>query len=141
MTDIFERTLDTGLANVPALADAFANWSETAKLVPQDVSHVNLVLEELVTNAIRHGLGEERPGWIRVRVERHDGYLALELRDSARPFDPFKVPPPDLTLDVEKRQVGGLGVHFVRAFMDEWQYERQGDENVVSLIKRLQRDG
>ncbi len=133
----FEQRIATDLACIPALAESFAAWGEHAALTDQEVFQVNLVMEELVTNVIVHGLGQGRPGRIFVRVEHRGDHLAIELRDSAAPFDPFQVPPPSLTADIDGREVGGLGVHFVRTMMDGWSYARNGDENVVSLRKRL----
>ena len=134
----FEQTLGTDLARIPELAQAFDAWAGPAGVATGEAYHINLVIEELVTNVIRHGLGEGRPGTICLRVHRLEGpELSIELRDDAPPFDPFEVPPPSLTSDLDERAVGGLGVHFVRALMDEHRYLREGDHNVVLLRKRL----
>ncbi len=133
----FEQRLATDLAGISALAVSFAAWGEHAALTEKDIFQINLVLEELVTNVIVHGLGTGQPGWIWLRVVHCGDCLTIELRDSAPPFDPFQVPPPKLTGDLDEREVGGLGVHFVRTMMDEWSYSRDSGENVVSLRKML----
>jgi serine/threonine-protein kinase RsbW/sigma-B regulation protein RsbU (phosphoserine phosphatase) len=134
----FEQTLGTDLAHIPELAKAFDAWAARAGVATGDAYHVNLVVEELVTNVIRHGLGIGHPGTISLRVRQSaEQVLDIELRDDAPPFDPFEVPPPSLTADLDERAVGGLGVHFVRAFMDEHRYLREGGHNVVLLQKRL----
>ena len=136
----FEQTLGTDLAGIAPLADAFSAWAAAARIAPSQVYHVNVVLDELVTNTILHGLGEGRPGRIRIRVRRHGNMLEAELRDDAPAFNPFEMPPPSLVAALDERAVGGLGVHFVRTLMDGHAYARDGDENVVSLRKRL-KDG
>ncbi len=137
----FEQSLVSDLACIRGLADGLTAWGQRAALNDREIFQVNLVLEELVTNVIVHGLGLGRPGAIRVRVSHHGGGLAIELRDTAPPFDPFQVPPPSLTASLEEREVGGLGVHFVRTAMDEWSYSREGAENVVRLGKKLAGSG
>lgn len=139
VTTDFEQTLGTDLAQIPRLADAFGAWAAGAGVEAADVHRVNVVLEELVVNAIVHGLGASRPGRVRVRVRREGDALEAELRDDAPPFDPFEIPPPSLTASLEEREIGGLGVHFVKTLMDEWRYAREGGENVVVLRKRLGR--
>ena len=136
----FEQTLGTDLAGIAPLADAFSAWAGAARIPPSQVYHVNVVLDELVTNTILHGLGEGRPGRIRIRVRRRADVLEAELRDDAPAFNPFEVPPPSLVAALDERAVGGLGVHFVRTLMDGHAYAREGDENVVSLRKFLKND-
>ncbi len=60
-----------------------------------------------------------------------------EISDDGVAFDPLKVPPPDLTADLESRPIGGLGVHFVKTLMDEVAYRREGDRNVLTMRKRF----
>ena len=133
----FEQTLGTDLAAIAPLADAFSVWAHAARIAPSQAYHVNVVLEELVTNTILHGLGEGRPGRMRVRARRLGDVLEAELHDDAPPFNPFEMPPPNLVAALDERAVGGLGVHFVRTLMDGHAYAREGGENVVSLRKRL----
>ena len=52
----------------------------------------------------------------------------------------FSQPQPDFSLSIEDREIGGLGIHFVREFMDDFSYERQGAHNRVSLVKHLHED-
>ena len=41
------------------------------------------------------------------------------------------------SLSAEERPIGGLGIHLVRQLMDEVHYERQGDKNILTLVKKL----
>jgi serine/threonine-protein kinase RsbW len=133
----FERLLGTDLTDIAALASSFADWGARAALTQREIHQVNVVLEELVTNVIVHGLGVGGPGWVRLRIARQGDYLALELRDNAPPFDPFQASLPQLDADIEARTIGGLGVHLVRTLVDECGYARSGGQNIVRLRKRL----
>jgi anti-sigma regulatory factor (Ser/Thr protein kinase) len=96
-----------------------------------------LVLEEVLTNVIRHGYGVEAEGRIDLFAEVRDGRLRLEVRDQARPFDPLDAAPPDLDADPRERPVGGLGIYLVRKLMDRVEYRRREDENVLVMEKQL----
>jgi serine/threonine-protein kinase RsbW len=61
----------------------------------------------------------------------------VEVEDDGRPFDPLLVPPPDLTLPLERRPIGGLGIHLIRSLMDEVAYARHDGRNVLKMAKRL----
>jgi anti-sigma regulatory factor (Ser/Thr protein kinase) len=57
--------------------------------------------------------------------------------DRGRPFSPDDAAPPDLDAAWDERPVGGLGWHLVRSVVDEVRYRREGSENRLTLIKRL----
>ena len=38
---------------------------------------------------------------------------------------------------IEDRQIGGLGIHFVRELMNRVDYKRAGDKNIVILMKNF----
>jgi anti-sigma regulatory factor (Ser/Thr protein kinase) len=95
-----------------------------------------LALEEAVANVINHGL----PGWppphrVLVRLEIGADRVAAEVIDNGRPFDPTSAPPPDLSLPLEERQPGALGIPLIRGLMDGLDYRRSGDSNILRLHK------
>ena len=137
MSASFERRLTADLSSIVSLADEVTRWGSEAGLAEAAVFQINLVLEELATNVITHGLGAGQPGSINVRIERTGDRLEIVLTDDARPFDPFSMPSPDVTADIEDRPIGGLGVHLIRMLMDEWGYARVSGQNVVWLRKTL----
>ena len=63
--------------------------------------------------------------------------VRLVIRDWGPPFNPFAAQALDLSLDVEHRPVGGLGIHFMTTMTDERSYERQGKMNVLTFAFRL----
>jgi anti-sigma regulatory factor (Ser/Thr protein kinase) len=72
---------------------------------------LNLVLEELFTNTVRHGHGGDcdAPVWVTLAREGND--IRVVYEDNAPPFNPYGRLPtqsPDTTL--EMRKLGGLGV-------------------------------
>lgn len=104
----------------------------------QDVTYaIVLGLEEVATNVVRHGGGDPGSSEIEIDVVSTDDEVRIEVRDSGRAFDPFhEAPEPDLDAGVEEREIGGLGVHFVKVLMDETAYSREGGRNHVTMVKR-----
>ena len=93
-------------------------------------------LDEAVSNIIIHGY-HGQPGSIEVEVEKEKEALVIRLRDQSPLFDPTLVPPPDLTLPLEERRLGGLGIHLIRCFTDSMAYRvtPEGD-NELTLMKK-----
>ena len=53
--------------------------------------------------------------------------------DDGVPYDPTAEEEPDVTLAMEERPVGGLGLHMVRKMTASMTYERAEDENRLTL--------
>jgi serine/threonine-protein kinase RsbW len=100
------------------------------------IPNVILAVDEAVSNIIAHGY-RGQGGGIEIEVSREGDALVIRLRDEAAPFDPTNVPPPDLTLPLEQRAAGGLGIHLIRRVMDEMTHRvtPQGG-NELTLVKR-----
>lgn len=103
---------------------------------PDEAGDVVLALDELATNSTLHGY-HGRPGTLEIALRRRGPDLIAVLRDKAVPFDPTTIPPPDLTLPLEVRPVGGVGLHLVRNMVDELRYRApaQGG-NEITLVKK-----
>lgn len=105
--------------------------------VTEEVVHdLDLALDEVLGNILRHGYGPGVPGEIHLVLEFDRETIRLEVRDRARPFNPLDVPEPDLDVDLEDRPVGGLGVHILRRVMDRVEYAREAGENRMTLERK-----
>ncbi len=84
---------------------------------------ITLILEELYTNTITHGASDGRDIFIEVNLGIDKNELVMTYKDNGIPFNVLKLPDPDLTASIEKREVGGLGVHYVKTLTDSVEYD------------------
>jgi serine/threonine-protein kinase RsbW len=98
---------------------------------------VNLALDELVTNAVLYGFDDPTGKEVLVKIATAGSELIASVCDGGRPFNPLDVKPPDLSAPLEDRELGGLGVHLVRSLMDHVSYVREGDQNVLTVRKKI----
>ena len=101
---------------------------------------LDIILEELMVNAIRHGGIEGEPDAITVALCVDRQGLRLVYEDRGAPFDPLSVRPPDFDTPHDRWPIGRLGVQLVRRLLDEARYERAGDRNRLTLTKALARE-
>lgn len=125
------------IEELPGVSEAVEALAEEQGWAPDLTYAVVLGLEEVATNVVRHGGGEEGGSEIEIEVASSDDEIRVEVRDSGKAFDPFhEAPEPDLDAGVEERKIGGLGVHFVKMLMDETSYSREAGRNHVTMVKR-----
>jgi serine/threonine-protein kinase RsbW len=133
--------LDGKLSELPRLVAETARFCQQHALDETAEFQLNLVLEELFTNAIRHGGCEGMRHAARVRLEVLAGGVVIEFADRGAPFDPTKAPAPDLDAPLESRQIGGLGIHLVRQIVRDLRYERVGDWNRLTMRRPSEEEG
>jgi serine/threonine-protein kinase RsbW len=102
----------------------------------EPVSELQIAVNEAITNIILPGY-QGKSGFIEIFVERETNDIHLRLLDSAPAFDPTSVPPPDVTVPLERRPYGGMGIHMMRSFSDVLIYRLTADGmNELIFVKR-----
>lgn len=97
------------------------------------VSQVDLVLEEILVNAIHYAYPGDH-GDIEVECQaENSGKFRLTVKDWGIAFNPLEQAPPDLSSDITCRQVGGLGIHFVKQMTERLHYEYLAGCNVLTM--------
>lgn len=131
--------LRNSLSEISRIAGAVDHFFETHNLPPAAQMHVTLAIDELVTNAISYGFpdGAEHEAAITIQLSIQNGEIVAVMEDCGKPFNPLSVPPPDTSLSVDERQIGGLGVHFVRQFMTHIDYQHIDGRNRLTMRKTL----
>jgi anti-sigma regulatory factor (Ser/Thr protein kinase) len=123
-------------AIAPASATA-EGWLESYHPSPQVLNLVLLAIEELVTNCIQYGYDDSEEHTVVIVLSMSESNLTMNVIDDGHPFDPLRSPPPNLSLDIQDRPIGGLGIHLLRQLADHIEYERRDGTNRLTLTKQL----
>lgn len=97
-----------------------------------------MALDEALTNVVLYAYPKERPGTVNIRIRRDDNTVTAEIVDHGKPFDPTAHPEPDISLPIDKRPIGGLGIHMIRNLVTSLQYRREADANHLILTTSLE---
>jgi anti-sigma regulatory factor (Ser/Thr protein kinase) len=138
MSKSLQLTLRNHVSEIGRLVERIEGFGQEAGL-PDDVTfRLTLALDEIVSNVIRHGLDAGSSQTVSVTLDIADGIVTATVVDDGRPFDPHDAPQPNLDAPIEERTPGGLGVHLVKASMDEVIYRRDGSRNVLTMKTSVQ---
>jgi anti-sigma regulatory factor (Ser/Thr protein kinase) len=105
--------------------------------IPDRILHgLALALEECGCNIVTHALGRDARQKFRVAVEHQPGRILIELRDGGPEFDLTGFTRSSSPA-ADDEPCGGWGIQIVRRYTDAIRYCREGNENVLLLIKHL----
>ena len=128
------------IQQIPTLAE----WIDSLGIPSELNMPVNLALEEAVSNVMLYAYPDVKNGQVLVEfvrscidINKPQEQIVFIISDGGTPFDPTQQPPADISLSLEDRAIGGLGIHLVLQLMDEVHYERVDEKNVLTLIKRI----
>ncbi len=136
--------------NIEELSGLYENielLAEEWEFPPALTMNLNLVMEEAVSNVILYGFDDNVEHDIHIFLTLSDiidnqntvkdSELRIVIRDDGKPFDPTTNEDPDVSLAIEDRPVGGLGIFLMRRIMDKVEYHRENNNNILTLIKRI----
>lgn len=137
VADAIRISIDSVLADIDVAVERALAFAESIGLPAETGNEIALVLEEVLTNIIRHGHRLEAGHPIAVALTALPEELAIVVEDTAPPFDLFAAPAADIRSPMSERRPGGLGIHLVRRIMNAGgEYVRTEGKNRLTLRKR-----
>lgn len=137
MREALSLQIKNDIGEIGKMSDEVATWCQRMGLSEELGYQLELVLDEHVSNVIRHGLKDNGEHIVRVGVRCDEHELIVEVEDDGVPFNPLESATPDITKPIEERRIGGLGIHLVRQIMDRLAYERRDGKNYMYMKKSL----
>lgn len=126
------------LANQISELERLSQWVERAgqelDLSARQVFHLNLALEEIVTNVMKYAYGPGADRSIKLEMEALPESLTVRVIDSGPEFNPLSLPEPPTDLPLDQRRVGGVGIYLTEKVIDRLAYRRRGEFNEFTLV-------
>jgi serine/threonine-protein kinase RsbW len=123
--------------SLASISELILQAAQQAGLDNQATYAVQIAVDEACANIIEHAYGGEGIGDITCTVDPDPGGLTVVLKDTGRPFNPKLIKNPNTHLSLSKRKEGGLGLFFIRRYMDEVHFEFSPEGgNCLTMIKR-----
>ena len=129
--------LHNDIQQIPQLAEFVETIAREKSLEQSLAMSLNLALEEAVTNVILYAYPEGSDGLVEIEAILKEKRLDFIISDSGVAFDPTQKPDTDITLGVQERRIGGLGILMVKTIMDKVEYRRENGKNILSMTKHI----
>ena len=82
-----------------------------------------------------HGFHDQDEHQIAISLSLRNNTLVLEIKDDGIPFNPLESKTPDLEIPIEERKTGGMGIHIAGELVDEIEYFRKQNNNILVMKK------
>jgi len=137
MDPVSKLRVDSNVKNLSKIRNFIQKSASGMDATQEIIDDVILAVNEAATNIIIHGY-KSQTGIIDIELWRESDAINARLTDQAPRFDPTKVPSPDLTLPLENRPVGKVGIHLIRHMVEEMIYEKPArGGNRLTLVKKF----
>jgi serine/threonine-protein kinase RsbW/sigma-B regulation protein RsbU (phosphoserine phosphatase) len=91
----------------------------------------------LFSNVVSYGFDKDSAQQVDMTLELSGDQIRATMVDNGLPFDPTKPLDPELSLPLEEKNIGGLGIFLARQYVDDLQYRREGEKNIIILMKKI----
>ncbi len=133
-----EVTVEATLESIPVITEFVDGQLEQFDCPVKAQMQIDIAIDELFSNIVHYayhpGTG---PATVRVEVIEEPLSVVITFIDQGVPYDPLAKADPDVTLSVEEREIGGLGIYIVKKKMNEITYEYKDGRNILKIRKEL----
>ncbi|MBP3241795.1 MAG: ATP-binding protein [Oribacterium sp.] len=139
-----ELTVDAEIEELERVLDFISEYiSELGCSMALEMK-INVACEEIFVNIAHYAYKKISPelhgkACISLSLDETGENIQIMFRDKGIAYNPLEKSDPDVSLSAEERDIGGLGIFMVKKSMDSVLYERDGDENVLVLVKNLRK--
>jgi serine/threonine-protein kinase RsbW len=138
MAQYSHLSISSDVSNLGEVADFIVDAARESGLNEAETYRVQMAVDEAVTNVIQHAYHGVADGRIEIFCERRGRDFIVEIVDFGKPFDASQVPIPRVRGPLSRRNIGGLGVFFMKKLMDKVEFSHGAESgNRVRMVKRI----
>jgi anti-sigma regulatory factor (Ser/Thr protein kinase) len=132
-----EIELEAVVENLASATEFVTNQLEGIRCSMGTQMQIELAVDEIFTNICMYAYAPDT-GKAVISVDTDTpGIVKLTFTDSGIPYNPLEKEDPDVTLPLEQRSIGGLGIFLVRKNVDDMRYTRQNGQNILTVLKQI----
>ncbi|MCQ2551507.1 MAG: SpoIIE family protein phosphatase [Clostridia bacterium] len=100
-------------------------------------AQIDIAVDELYSNMARYAYGDQ-VGKVIISMSSEGKNVRIKFINSGEPFNPLEKEDPDVSLGLEDRDIGGLGIFISKNIMDKMEYEYLDGYNVITVEKNIE---
>jgi phosphoserine phosphatase RsbU/P len=127
--------LKNDIREINRLTDTITKIADSVGCPPVVVHDVILAMEEIFSNVVFYGFGDDLDHNITFHIVAEADSLILTMQDEGIPFNPLNVQVGPRDRPLEERDKGGMGIILAKNLMDRMEYRRERGKNIMRMEK------
>jgi anti-sigma regulatory factor (Ser/Thr protein kinase) len=134
-SDLYAKKLEVkaDIENLDVVLD-FIN-AELSSYPAELRNNIDVAVEEIFVNIANYAY-ELGNGDVAIYISTEQK-ISIKFEDKGREYNPLEQGEPDLDKPLMEREIGGLGVFLVKKLMDNIEYTRVENKNILVITKNL----
>ena len=129
-------TVDAVVENLQEVIDFATEQLETRDCPIKTSMQLELVIEEIFVNIASYAYHPEiGAATFCMEFEENPAAVQMTFIDGGKPYNPLEKKDPDTSLEIDERDIGGLGIFLVKKNVDEISYEYTDGKNILHMKK------
>jgi len=130
---VYHRVVPSDPDILPELEEYIIQIAQSADMDDSKINNLALSFSEAISNCMKHGNRFDKSKTVTITVRINEGEMEIILKDEGKGFDIKSVPDPTKPENILKDS--GRGIHIMRNFLDDLQYNftPTGTEIILKL--------
>ena len=138
MEETKELVLEATVENLDVVNAFIDELLAPLECSPKKRFQLDLVVEEIFVNIANYAYGDGTgQAVLRFSLQQDPLKMKIVFMDEGVAYDPLAKDEPDVTLPMEERNIGGLGIFLVKKNVEDIHYERKDGKNILTIYKDL----
>ncbi len=134
---IQKKSFENRIERLPDILDFLMDVMQEHGVGEEKMFDIQTAVDEACTNIIQYSFPDKKEETIEISCNKEENSFIVTVKHSGEPFDPRQVKDPDLDEQIETREVGGLGIYFMRQLLDEFRYEYKDGLEILVMVKYI----
>ncbi len=131
-------TVPAKIENLQEVMDFLGDQLDSVDYVMKARLQLELSIEEAYVNIVNYAYGsEEGEVIICCNVGESPLKVTMQFIDYGKPYNPLENEDPDISLNTEEKEIGGLGIFLIKKNVDDIAYEYCEGKNILTIQKKL----
>ena len=131
-------TVPAKIENLQKVMDFLGDQLDSVDYVMKARLQLELSIEEAYVNIVNYAYeSEEGEVVICCNIGESPLKVTMQFIDYGKPYNPLENEDPNLSLNAEEKEIGGLGIFLIKKNVDDISYEYCDGKNILTIQKKL----
>jgi anti-sigma regulatory factor (Ser/Thr protein kinase) len=128
---------DAQIMHLPLMLRWIRDKLRELPMTTSDKNKLEVVSEEILVNIIHYAY-QDKVGKIEIVWIEKKPLIHIRFKDFGNPFNPLvNEKPPIKSLSIDAKEIGGLGIFFIKNLVDKIEYSYENNANILTVSKNV----